>query len=113
MFGGGFPPLRPFQVSAHEALREGVRQGHTRQLIMAPTGSGKCLGLGTPVIMANGTLKNVEDVKTGDQLMGPDGRVRKECRQNKVVKSHPAELNSSTHLSLGPLRSGVHPFACH
>lgn len=43
MFAGEFPPLRPFQVAAHEALREGARAGHRRQLIMAPTGAGKTL----------------------------------------------------------------------
>ncbi len=41
-----FPPPRDFQVSAHEQLREGVRSGHRRQLLVAPTGSGKTyLGL--------------------------------------------------------------------
>lgn len=43
MFGGEFPPLRPFQVSAHEALRQGAREKHQRQVIMAPTGSGKTI----------------------------------------------------------------------
>ena len=41
-----FPPPRPFQQTAHEALREGRRAGHKNQLIMAPTGAGKTyLGL--------------------------------------------------------------------
>ena len=41
-----FPKPRPFQVDAHEALREGFRQGHKNQMIMAPTGAGKTyLGL--------------------------------------------------------------------
>jgi DNA repair protein RadD len=41
-----FPTPRDFQVSAHEKLREGVRAGHRRQLLVAPTGSGKTyLGL--------------------------------------------------------------------
>ena len=38
-----FPPLREFQISAHEALRNGYKAGHRNQLIMAPTGSGKTL----------------------------------------------------------------------
>lgn len=37
---------------------------------------GKCLGLGTPVMMFDGTVKAVEDVETGDLLMGPDSRPR-------------------------------------
>lgn len=41
-----FPPPRPFQVTAHESLREGARAGHKNQMVMAPTGAGKLfLGL--------------------------------------------------------------------
>ena len=41
-----FPTPRPFQITAHEALREGARQGHKNQCVMAPTGAGKLhLGL--------------------------------------------------------------------
>lgn len=41
-----FPPPRDFQVTAHERLRDGIRNGHMRQLLVAPTGSGKTyLGL--------------------------------------------------------------------
>ena len=54
MFDGEFPTLRPFQLTAHEALRQGVREGHRRQVIMAPTGAGKTI-LAMNVI--NETLK--------------------------------------------------------
>lgn len=44
--GASFPRPRPFQTDAHEALRQGVRDGHRVQLVMAPTGAGKAyLGL--------------------------------------------------------------------
>jgi superfamily II DNA or RNA helicase len=43
LFGGEFPPLRDFQMAAHEALRQGAREGHKRQLVMAPTGAGKTI----------------------------------------------------------------------
>ena len=44
--GTKFPEPRPFQVDAHEQLRQGFREGHKNQLIMAPTGAGKTyLGL--------------------------------------------------------------------
>jgi len=36
-----FPPPRPFQLTAHEALRQGFQQGHKNQIVMAPTGAGK------------------------------------------------------------------------
>ena len=35
-------------------------------------GSGKCLGRGTRVMRYDGSLANVEDIKVGDLLMGPD-----------------------------------------
>jgi superfamily II DNA or RNA helicase len=42
----GFPTPRDFQLKAHDALRQGFRDGHKNQLIMAPTGAGKTyLGL--------------------------------------------------------------------
>ena len=42
----GFPPPRDFQVKAHDALRQGFREGHKNQILMAPTGAGKTyLGL--------------------------------------------------------------------
>jgi len=42
----GFPEARPFQLIAHEALRNGFKEGHKNQMIMAPTGAGKTyLGL--------------------------------------------------------------------
>lgn len=41
-----FPVPREFQRRAHDALREGVRAGHRRQVLMAATGAGKTfLGL--------------------------------------------------------------------
>ena len=45
-------------------------------IIAARPAMGKCLGRGTKVVMYDGTLKNVEDVKVGDQLMGDDSSPR-------------------------------------
>lgn len=39
-------------------------------------GSGKCLGLDTPVIMFDGTTKKVQDIVTGDKVMGWDSKPR-------------------------------------
>ena len=39
-------------------------------------GSGKCLAIGTRIIMADGSLRAVEDVKPGDCVMGPDSKPR-------------------------------------
>ena len=44
--GFSFPAPRTFQLTAHESLRQGIRDGHKNQIIMAPTGAGKTyLGL--------------------------------------------------------------------
>ena len=45
-------------------------------IIAARPAMGKCLGKGTQVVMFDGTLKNVEDVEVGDQLMGDDSTPR-------------------------------------
>lgn len=39
-------------------------------------GTGKCLAIGTKVLMADGSVLPVEDVKFGDRVMGPDGTPR-------------------------------------
>lgn len=39
--------------------------------------AGKCVAKGTRFIMADGSLKNVEDIKVGDCLMGIDSKPRK------------------------------------
>ena len=46
-------------------------------LVTGPTGSGKCLGYGTPVLKHDGSVVPVESLKPGDLLMGPDGNPRK------------------------------------
>jgi Tfp pilus assembly pilus retraction ATPase PilT len=43
-------------------------------LVTGPTGSGKCLGPGTEVLMFDGNVKKVEEIKVGDLLMGPDSK---------------------------------------
>lgn len=40
-------------------------------LIYGTSGTGKCLGKGTKILMYDGTYKNVEDIKVNDQLMSP------------------------------------------
>lgn len=56
-----------------EACRNPLKRGGIINLSCA---GGKCLGKDTPIIMFDGTLKNVQDVKVGDQLMGDDGKAR-------------------------------------
>lgn len=69
--------LRDYQSLAFDQAREHIRAGARTVLINAPTGSGKCLGVGTPVLMYDGRIKQVQHVHVGDLLMGPDSRPRK------------------------------------
>jgi len=45
-------------------------------LIFSSKGEGKCLGKNTPVIMADGSIKKVQDIKAGEKLMGDDSTPR-------------------------------------
>lgn len=62
------------------ALLSGAKNGGLQYrdttIVMAPVNSGKCLGKDTPVIMADGTRRMVQDIKNGEQVMGPDGKPR-------------------------------------
>jgi len=42
----------------------------------SPVSSRKCLGLGTPILMYDGTTKSVEKIKVGDVLMGDNSTPR-------------------------------------
>lgn len=45
-------------------------------LFLGEAGTGKCLGKGTKVMMADCSIKNVEDITVGEQVMGPDSKPR-------------------------------------
>lgn len=77
--------------------------------INGSAGAGKCFAKGTPVLMANGTVKAVEDVVVGDKVLGPDGKVRNvlslgQGRETMYkitpVKGDPYTVNESHILSL-------------
>lgn len=46
-------------------------------LIKAYAGCGKCLGFNTPVLMFDGKIKMVQDIVSGDLIMGDDSSPRK------------------------------------
>jgi len=75
--------LRDYQQTAIDRLKEALLQGSKRPVVQAPTGAGKCLGIGTPVLLYDGSIVPVENILAGDLLMGPDsqpGRVLSTCR---------------------------------
>ena len=45
-------------------------------LLALHTGFGKCLKKGTPIMLSNGKIKKVENIKVGDKLMGDDSTPR-------------------------------------
>jgi ABC-type nitrate/sulfonate/bicarbonate transport system ATPase subunit len=69
------PVLKDINVTVRDIVRPDVTQGQVIG-ILGPSGIGKCLGKGTPVLMFDGSIKKVEDVERGDLLMGPDSKSR-------------------------------------
>ena len=65
------PTLKPHQ---RDIVQWAVRGG--QRAIFAQFGLGKCHGAGTRILMADCSIKNVEDIEIGDQLMGDDGTPR-------------------------------------
>lgn len=68
--------LRGYQQRGVTEIRGAYSRGFHAPLYVAPCGAGKCLAAGTPVLMYDGTIKPVEDVREGDLLMGPDSKPR-------------------------------------
>lgn len=69
--------LRPYQDEGLNGIRSQLRAGKRAALFVLPTGGGKCLGRGTPVLMYDGSVVPVEDVGVGDLVMGPDSKPRR------------------------------------
>lgn len=54
-----------------------VARGKSNSLIITgQAGIGKCHGIGTKILMHDGSIKNVEDVEIGDVIMGDDSTPR-------------------------------------
>lgn len=69
--GSGGTPPRPHQLR-HAAI--GLIR--PENFLAWSMGVGKCHGRGTEILMFDGSVKKVEDVVVGDQLMGPDSKPR-------------------------------------
>ena len=98
-----------------EKFFDWVEHGVGNALIRARAGSGKCLGYDTDVLMYDGTIKKVQDIKVGDLLMGDDSKPRKVLSTNvgygrlkKIVpkKGNPWICNDEHILTLSKYRSG-------
>ena len=57
-------------------------------IISGSAGTGKCLALNTKILLFNGKIKKVQDIKKDDYLMGPDSKKRKVlsiCKGNSLM----------------------------
>jgi len=70
------PTLRDYQDTAVLDTRAAFAAGKQAVCLVLPTGGGKCLAEGTPVLMYDGTIKPVEQIQVGDLLIGPDSKPR-------------------------------------
>ena len=68
--------LYDYQNKAVKDIRSEFKEGKKSVIFVLPTGGGKCLAAGTEVVMYNGNVKKVEDVKPNELLMGPDSEPR-------------------------------------
>jgi hypothetical protein len=71
----GFNPST-FQQDIFDYVNSNIGSGN-HLIVEAVAGSGKCLGIGTKVLMYDGSIKKVEDIKIDDKLMGYDSFPRK------------------------------------
>lgn len=69
--------LEPFQAAGINEIRQALLGGSRRVVAQSPTGSGKCLGIGTKVVKFDGSIVPVECIRSGDLLMGPDSTPRR------------------------------------
>ena len=67
--------LRPKQKPVVEKYMKHIKKKGSG-LLALHTGFGKCLKKGTPIMLSNGKIKKVENIKVGDKLMGDDSTPR-------------------------------------
>lgn len=67
--------LRPYQTDLINSIRR-AWQSRRRVMAQLPTGGGKCLGKDTLVLMADGRILPVQEIRQGDKIMGDDSQPR-------------------------------------
>lgn len=86
-----------------------VSNGGRLFTLAARTGQGKCLAIDTPIVMADGSVRPVQDVQEGDLVLGADGtpkrvyglaRGRSEMYRVTPVKGDSYVVNGAHILSL-------------
>jgi len=87
----------PDTLNVHEFKIENTLPSCTWIMVGAP-GSGKCLAPGTKILMYDHSVKNVEDIKIGDLIMGDDTTPRKilsTCSGNDMMYTISSPENES------------------
>lgn len=77
-------PIRDYQEQIIQVYMNHVRSDQIQKeddqgnggILEVPCGRGKCLGRDTPILMWDGTIKPVQDIVVGDQLMGDNSTPR-------------------------------------
>lgn len=69
--------VAPFQLDIDQKQAIVDWLSHAFGINHITVSGGKCLAKGTLVMMHNGSVKAVEEIKVGDRLMGPDSKPRK------------------------------------
>ena len=97
-------------INVHDKVVNNLKEKKSGLYIFhGPPGTGKCMGKGTRVLMFNGSIKKVEDIKNGELVMGPDSSSRivsgvtsgiEEMFKITPVKGDPYVVNKSHILSL-------------
>ena len=65
------------QWSGVNKILSGAAKPGELVVVSGPPKVGKCHKKGTKILMFDGSIKNVEDIREGDFLMGPDSRKRR------------------------------------
>ncbi len=70
---------KPKPLKHQQFLRDymGKNSPYRGVLLYHGLGSGKCHAKGTPIMMADGSIKKVENIEVGEELMGDDSQPRK------------------------------------
>ncbi len=108
--------LRPIQEDAIKAVlnccNAPMKMG---ALLCLQCGGGKCLGYDTDIIMYDGTIKKVQDIKIGDVIMGDDSKPRnilslargREMMYEIIQKDGSYKVNESHILSLKDIKGNI------
>jgi len=107
--------LDVFEVVKANVIQLSSNKKSRAMIVSGLGGLGKCFSKGTKIIMGSGNLENVENIKNGDFVMGPDSKLKKvygtnsgqsemyEIQQNKginytVNKDHILSLKKTDYI---------------